>query len=167
MEKGSMLNGLVMLLLFLTVTFSSQQTLEAQPGSTFCDGSLWKYVYKPQRLKKLQPSCITVTGTVGKSTEEKYGDLWVQLKLDPKAEFVNLLNNRNRKAQNGNLVLVFVCMHKGTQPEAAAACKKFTRKIQIPDEGTHVMVTGDYVQDDAPKHGWTEIHPVTSILPIL
>jgi hypothetical protein len=157
----------VMLLLFLTVTFSSQQTLEAQPSSTSCDGSLWKYVYKPQRLKKLHPSCITVTGTVGKSTEEKYGDLQVQLKLDPKAEFMNLLNNRNRKTQNGTLVLVFVCAHKGTQPKAPASCEKFTRKVQIPDEGTRVMVTGDYVEDGEPKHGWTEIHPVTSILPIL
>ncbi|HZD12660.1 MAG TPA: hypothetical protein VE177_03985 [Candidatus Binatus sp.] len=115
----------------------------------------------------MQPSCITVTGTIGKSKEEKYGELHVQLKLDRKPELAKLLNNRNRKAQNGNLVLVFVCMNKVTQPEAVAACKKFTQKIQIPDEGTHVMVTGDYVEDNEPKHGWREIHPVTSILPIL
>ncbi len=135
------------LLIFLAVTSTAQQNLETQIGSNYCDGSLWKRVYKPQRLQKLQPSCITV-------------------KLDPKPVFKKLLNDRNRKAQNGNLILRPVCMHKVTRPDAVAACKNFTPKLRVPDQGMHVMVTGTYVQDNARNHGWREIHPVTSILPI-
>ncbi len=113
------------LLIFLAVTSTAQQNLETHIGSNYCDGSLWKRVYKPQRLQKLQPSCITVTGTIGKSQTEKDGNFYVQ-----------------------------------------PACKNFTPKLRIPDQGTHVMVTGTYVQDNARNHGWREIHPVTSILPI-
>ena len=156
------------LLIFLAVisTSTAQQNLETQIGSNYCDGSLWKRVYKPQRLQKLQPSCITVTGTIGKSQTEKDGNFYVQLKLDPKPVFKKLLNDRNRKAQNGNLILRPVCVNKVTRPDAVAACKNFTPKLRIPDEGTRVMVTGTYVQDNARNHGWREIHPVTSILPI-
>jgi hypothetical protein len=44
-----------------------------------------------------------------------------------------------------------------------AACKNFKSKITIPPVGSHVAITGTYVQDT--NHAkWMEIHPVTSIV---
>src|SRR5207244_11798815 len=109
------------LLVFLAVTSTAQQNLEAQIGSNYCDGSLWRRVYKPQRLQKLQRSCITVTGTIGKSETEKDGNFYVQLKLDAKAVFKKMLKDRNRKAQNGNLIWRPVGGPQVTRTEAGGA----------------------------------------------
>jgi len=41
-------------------------------------------------------------------------------------------------------------------------CNGFSQDVYTPDMlGGHVRVTGAYVTDM--EHGWTEIHPVTSI----
>jgi hypothetical protein len=157
-----MIHVLVVLLFFLVGMFSSQQNLGAQTEPA-CDESLWQHVYNPQRLQVVK-RCITVTGKIVKRKAEPDGDVHIQLKLD--SQFQNLLNERNRRGQNGNLVLEPVCVGPVTQADAKAACRNFTNKVHIPAVRTRVSVTGSYVLDTAPKHGWMEIHPVTSIKPI-
>jgi hypothetical protein len=157
-----MFHALVTLLVFLIGIFFSQPILGAQTEPT-CDKSLWQHVYHPQRLQVVKP-CITVTGKIVKRKAEPDGDVHIQLKLD--TQFENLLNDRNRRGQNGNLVLEPICVGPVTQADAKAACRNFTNKVHIPAVRTHVSVTGAYVLDTAPKHGWMEIHPVTSITPI-
>jgi hypothetical protein len=157
-----MLRALVVLLIFLMGVLSSHQNLGAQTEPA-CDKSLWQHVYHPQRLQVVKP-CITVTGKIIKRKAEPDGDVHIQLKLDK--QFENLLNDRNQRGQNGNLILEPVCVGPVTQADAKAACRNFTNKVHIPAVRTHVSVTGSYVLDTAPKHGWMEIHPVTSITSI-
>jgi hypothetical protein len=57
-----------------------------------CDLTLWKYVYRADRLKVIQ-QCKTVTGTINLIRQEKDGDLHIQLKLDEWQE--NILNKKN------------------------------------------------------------------------
>jgi hypothetical protein len=50
-----------------------------------------------------------------------------------------------------------------TQADAKAACKGFHSGVTIPPVGSHVSITGTWVQDM--EHAkWFEIHPVTSIV---
>jgi hypothetical protein len=141
-------------------------------AATGCDASLWQHVYKPTRLINKQ-DCITVTGTIVDATanqkvhhadgmrHEGDGDTHGWLKLDP--QFTNLLNPGNTSNEGGNLVFEVVCHFSVTQADAVAACKGFKSSITIPPVGSHVAITGSYVQDT--NHAkWMEIHPVTSIV---
>ncbi len=146
----------------------AMQTIGAIPvassgAAPSCDNSLWNHVYHPARLQVINP-CITVTGRIAKRKAEPDGDVHIQLRLD--APYKNLLNDRNKIAQNGNLVLEPICVGPVTQADAKSACNNFTNKVHIPAIGTHVSVTGAYVQDNQGGHGWREIHPVTSMTPI-
>jgi hypothetical protein len=127
-----------------------------------CDQSLWQHVYRAQqRLQVIKP-CITVTGIIDEiRTHEADGDFHILLHLDP--QFSNLLVPANQR-EHGDLVLEPVCQHTPTAPNAIAACKNFHQDINIPDVNAHVAVTGAFVRDKEPGHGWTEIHPVTSIV---
>jgi hypothetical protein len=49
------------------------------------------------------------------------------------------------------------------QMDALAACDNFHQHLLIPSIGAHVNVTGSYVHDLA-HGGWSEIHPVTSMM---
>ena len=40
-------------------------------------------------------------------------------------------------------------------------CKNFKQKINLPNVGDHVEVTGIHMLDN--DHGWLEIHPVIKI----
>ena len=63
----------------------------------------------------------------------------------------------------GNLVFEIICMFPVTQADAKAACKGFHSGVTIPPVGSHVSITGTWVQDM--EHAkWFEIHPVTSIV---
>ncbi len=129
-------------------------------GSSGCDSSLWNHVYHKTRLTVIQP-CATVTGTVHIVRPEKDGDIHIQLALD--SQFSNMLNAINGSKQNNALVIEPMCDRTPTQPDAIASCQGFTQKFPALTEGAHVKVTGSYVEDHEPGHGWREIHPITSV----
>jgi hypothetical protein len=80
--------------------------------------------------------------------------------VDP--PFKNLLNAGNMSDESGNLVFEIVCKFHVTQADAVAACQTYQSPVQLPPVGSHVRITGTYVQDT--NHAkWMEIHPVTSV----
>ena len=146
------------------------------PGSASmvgCGDSLWQHVYHPSRLL-VQQDCITVTGVIIDATagqahhqpdgvrHEPDGDTHGWLQVD--SQFVNLINAGNRSDEGGNLVFEIVCHYTVTQSDAQPACAGFTDHTVIPPAGTHVAITGTFVQEKNHKH-WNEIHPVSRIEP--
>lgn len=144
----------------------------ASGQSPTCDETLWNHVYHPSRLV-VQDKCVTVTGTIVDATanqtvhhkdgvrHEGDGDTHGWLKLDPGQE--KYLNDGNRTNEDGNLVFEIICKYPVTQTDAAAACAGFKSSVTIPAVGSHVAITGTWVQDT--EHAkWFEIHPVTSIV---
>lgn len=144
------------------------------PGSASvvgCGDGLWKHVYHPQRLLVMQ-DCLTVTGVIVDATanqsthqpdgvrHEADGDTHGWLKVDP--QFASLLNAGNASDEDGNLVFELVCHFKITQADARPACVGFKDSTKIPPAGTHVAITGTYVQDTNHSQ-WNEIHPVSRI----
>ena len=129
-------------------------------AATGCDASLWQHVYHPGRLLVVE-KCIAVTGTIHHIKREADGDDHIQVKMD--APFDKLLNDRNNLIQAGSLIVEPVCEGPVTQPDAIAACKDFHSPVRIPPDGQHVKILGSFVLDTEANHGWTEIHPVTSI----
>jgi len=142
----------------------------AHAASIFCDHSLWGHVYTgdprrfspPQDRLQVIQNCVSVTGTIESARPEKDGDFHIRLQLDP--QYRSMLNAKNRSGQHGALVVEPVCMNPVKQRDTLDehACDGFSQDVYTPDMlGTHVRVTGAYVTDM--EHGWTEIHPVTSI----
>ena len=141
---------------------------QGSTAATECDASLWSHVYNPQRLIVKQ-QCIAVTGTIADATNGKRrdgvrheadGDTHGWLDVDP--QFKTLLNAGNLSDEGGSLVFEIVCKYHVTQADAVDACSGYDATVQIPPVGTHVRITGTYVQDT--NHAqWMEIHPVTSI----
>lgn len=127
-----------------------------------CDANLLQHVYHPARLKVIQP-CIEVTGTMHHTKPEADGDDHIQLRVDP--QFADLLNDKNKRVQANSLIIEPVCQGPVTQPDAIAACRDFHSPVEVPTRGTKVRVLGRFVLDTEAGHGWTEIHPVTSITP--
>ena len=123
-----------------------------------CDASLWKRVYNPTRLTQVKP-CITATGIIEESSVDPDGDQHFLMKLD--ADGVGLLNKRNLKKKNGDLVVEIVCANPVKLKKVAATCVGFKNTVMIPRVGTHVRVTGTYVIDG--HNGWAEIHPASRI----
>lgn len=146
-----------------TAAVSPSLAAAARPfQATGCDDSLWTHVYHPQRLKVIE-KCISVTGTIHHIKKEADGDDHIQLTLDPK--YASLLNDRNKTAQAGCLILEPICENPVTQTDAIPACRDFHSSVAVASKGAHVRVLGTYILDSEPNHGWTEIHPVTSISP--
>jgi len=143
--------------------------LPPPPGS--CEPNLWKRVHHTYRLIVKQ-QCIEVTGTIVDATasenirqldgvrHEQDGDAHGWLKVDP--EFENLLDAGTMSNEGGNLVFEIVCRFPATQKDATAACQGYTDKVQLPQVGSRVRISGSYVQDTFHAK-WNEIHPVTSI----
>jgi hypothetical protein len=121
-----------------------------------CDGELWRHVYRPARLRVIEP-CTAVEGHVVSLHRGSDGDL--HLGLDPDRKSV--LNLMNATHGRGELVVEVICEHSALDSDAAAACAGFTPRVAIPKLGDHVRVTGAYVTDRG--NGWNEIHPVTRI----
>ncbi|MEO5904351.1 MAG: hypothetical protein ABIQ55_10090 [Gemmatimonadaceae bacterium] len=121
-----------------------------------CDASLWKRVYSPTRLKQVKP-CISATGTIAESSADDDGDQHFLLKLD-KGQ-ADLLNKRNLKKKDGNLVVEIVCANPVMLKKVKKTCSGYSNPIPIPAVGSHVRVTGAYVIDG--HNGWAEIHPVS------
>jgi hypothetical protein len=160
--------------LSLAVSSSSSSLVVVAPSSAnnstkstqgICDQSLWNHVYQPARLRVVDP-CITITGTITKISLDPDADTHVLLAPDP--QFLQYVNNVNVKQLNGNLMVEAVCFHqiKPSLIDANAACKNYQSNIVIPPLHGHVQVTGSYVIDTE-TGGWAEIHPVSSISPIL
>lgn len=127
-------------------------------ATTACDASLWWRVYHPVRLHVVRP-CLTVTGTILRIRHEPDGDQHILLTPDPAFRWT--LQPANLARQHSALVLEPVCVTTPTQADAKAACAGYRNPVKIPPVGSHVKATGAYVLDLA--HGWSEIHPVTSI----
>lgn len=148
--------------------------LEVAGSSSFvgCGDHKWQHVYHPSRLIIHQP-CVTVSGTIVDATanrrhpepdgvrHEGDGDTHGWIKLDP--QFRNMLDAGNNSDEGGNLVFEIVCHYRVTQTDAKPACNGFKDTTTIPPVGTHVEITGTFVQDN--NHArWNEIHPVSSIV---
>ncbi|MCY7409995.1 MAG: hypothetical protein LH473_06965 [Chitinophagales bacterium] len=123
-----------------------------------CDSSLWIHVYNPSRLQVID-QCKVVTGIIEETGPDDDGDEHLLLKLDAGQE--NVVNKKNVKEKNGDLVIEIVCANSVTLPAAKTPCKGYLNNIKIPAVGAHVKVTGSYVIDS--HNGWAEIHPVTKI----
>ena len=151
--KTNLLFGLTVLAFVPLAGFSP--SLAPKPA---CDATLWTHVYNPSRLKVVN-QCITVTGTVAESNRDDDGDQHFLVKLDRGQD--QLLNKRNMKKKNGDLVAEIVCANKPKLKKAKAACKGFSNPVTLPTVGAHVSVTGTYVIDS--HNGWAEIHPVSQL----
>jgi uncharacterized protein YgiM (DUF1202 family) len=138
---------------------TSATTSPSAPTASGCDSSLWNHVYKKTRLVVIEP-CTAVSGRLHIVRHELDGDVHMQLTLDP--QFSGLLNARNSK-QNNALVIETMCDRPPTQADAISACAGFSQKFAALTEGAHVKVTGSYVEDRDPGHGWREIHPITAV----
>ena len=135
-----------------------------------CDMSLWAHVYHGRfpsakdRLQVINP-CLTVTGTIVGAKAEADGDWHIQLEVD--SQYRSLLNQANLDNQHGFLVLEPICSNYVSQKDTIeeGVCDGFSQQIFDANlVGHRVTVTGAYVIDM--QHGWTEFHPVTSIVPI-
>jgi hypothetical protein len=124
-----------------------------------CDASLWKRVYNPSRLEQVK-SCVTATGTVVESNADDDGDQHFLLKLDKGQKA--LLNKRNMKKKEGNLVVEIVCANPVKLKKVKQTCVGYTNIISVPSVGSHVRVTGTYVVDG--HNGWAEIHPASRVV---
>jgi hypothetical protein len=82
------------------------------------------------------------------------------LRLDKGQE--NLLNSKNTKSKQGQLVLEIVCANRITEKKVGSTCNGYTNPINLPRVGDHVKVSGSYVIDT--HNGWAEIHPVTKLI---
>ena len=163
--------------LFVQVSAVPAGTLQPGPGvagsasMAGCGDGRWKHVYHPTRLL-VKLDCVTVTGTIVDATasqshhqadgvrHEGDGDTHGWLKVDP--QFANLINAGNTSDEAGNLVFELVCHYPVTQSDAASACATFADHTTIPPVGTHVAITGTFVQEKNHKK-WNEIHPVSKI----
>ena len=148
----SVLNLAIFLLLPLTCF--SQTPIQ----KTSCDTSLWHHVYHQKRLV-LKETCKEVLGTVISKKKEDDGDYHIKLRLD-KGQ-AHLLNEKNLTIQDSCLVIEIICANGIKQKNAVECCQGFLNTIPIPKKGQHIKVTGSFVEDK--KHGWNEIHPVSSI----
>ncbi|MEO9363898.1 MAG: hypothetical protein ABI348_08360 [Nitrososphaera sp.] len=131
-----------------------------------CNQSLWNHVYRPERLKVVNP-CVSVTGAIESITPEPDGDLHILVKLDSQYSNLTKDNMANAIFQQGNLVVEAICQHETILSGPKAACSNFHQDLllTIPPVGTHVEVVGSYVLDQG-HFDWAEIHPVTAITPV-
>ena len=91
---------------------------------------------------------------------EPDGDTHGWLQVD--SQFADMINAGNTSDEGGNLVFEVVCHYTVTQPDAQSACSGFADHTTFPPVGTHVAITGTFVQEKNHKK-WNEIHPVSSI----
>jgi len=138
--------------------------------SIFCDHSLWSHVYAgdprrfatPQDRLKIIQVCVSVTGKIESARAEKDGDFHIRLRLDP--QYNSMVNAKNKSGQRGAIVVEPICMNPVKQKDTLSehVCDGFSQHVYNPDMlRKHMRVRGAYVIDM--EHGWTEIHPVTSI----
>ena len=139
-------------------TAASAVAIPARDTDPTCDASLWKRVYNPTRLEQVK-ECITATGTVTESNADDDGDQHFLLKLDKGQK--ELLNKRNAKKKNGNLVVEIVCANPVLLKKVKKTCAGYKNTVMVPRAGSRVRVTGTYVIDG--HNGWAEIHPASRV----
>jgi hypothetical protein len=127
-------------------------------SSADCDSSLWKHVWKPDRLE-VHDWCKTVTGIIEEINAEDDGDTHMLLRLDKGQE--KLVNKRNKKKKDGCLVIEAICVNNIYKKKAVLPCQGYVNNVLIPPQGSHVRVTGSYVNDTS--NGWMEIHPISKL----
>src|SRR6478735_926014 len=101
---------------------SDSPTAKSSPAAATaegCDPALWDRVYNKERLEVTNP-CITATGTIAELDQNKDGDTHMLLKLDAGQE--GLLNKKNEKKKEGNLVVEVVCSAPGSDEKVANTC---------------------------------------------
>jgi hypothetical protein len=125
-----------------------------------CDPAVSARVYNPERLAVLNP-CITATGTIAELDQNPDGDTHMLVKLDASQE--TLLNRKNEKKKEGDLVVEVVCSAPVTEKKVGSTCDGYTNAVHIPKVGDAVKVTGVFVNDS--HNGWNEIHPASKIEP--
>ncbi len=165
--------GAFLAALFYLAAPGSHARAAQDPANAFhtdtCDASVWDHVYHgtfataKDRLKVID-GCVTVTGTVEAALSEADGDRHIRLRLD--AKFKKLLNARNMTGEKGFLVVEPVCELTVKQHDTLqeGVCQNFHPNLyRTSMHGKHVAITGAYIEDESPNHGWREIHPVTSI----
>ena len=141
-----------------TPATSSASAPGGSANAADCDASLWNRVYSPKRLQQAAV-CLSATGVIAESDADPDGDQHLLLKLDPRQE--TLVNKRNKKKKDNELVIEIVCANPTTMKKPQKACAGYTNRIPIPAMGQHVKVTGTYVLDT--HNGWMEIHPVSRV----
>lgn len=170
MKKMFLVIAVVLTVLVIYHVWTGVATPPRADKGASCDMSLWAHVYHGRfssaedRLQVINP-CLTVTGTIIKARAERDGDWHIQLDLDP--DYRPLLNRKNLEEQQGYLVLEPICSNYVSQTDTIeeGVCEVFSQSIFTKDLiGHRVAATGAYVIDM--QHGWTELHPVTSIVPI-
>ena len=104
-----------------------------------------------------------MTGIIHHVEKEPDDDEHIQLQLD--SQFEGLLNDRNKTAQAGCLILEPICQNPVSQADAVDTCRDLHSAVELlTEKHAHVKVLGSYVLDtEKPGHGWMEIHPVTTI----
>lgn len=131
----------------------------ATPGGACAPNDQDHYVYQPTRLQVVQ-ACVYITGVVEEIERDGVdGDITLLVRPDPPYE--GLLTDRNRQAQDGNLVVEPVCQLQPLLPAAIAVCAADPAPYSgpLPPAGTHVWMEGRYVLDL--NHGsWAELHPL-------
>ncbi|MCL4523086.1 MAG: hypothetical protein M1453_00290 [Acidobacteria bacterium] len=158
-ERKLLLTALTLALALATWMLGPLLKPKPPQGSAGCDAALWNHVYRPQRLEIIE-ECKTVEGVIEKVLREADGDLQIRLDVEDKS----LLNERNFSGQHGMLVLEPICQKRITQANAIEPCRNYAGPFFEVRAGMRVRVTGAFVLDH--DHGWREIHPVTSIVPI-
>ena len=170
MKKIFLVTAVVLVVLVVYYLRVGIATPPPNNQGTSCDMSLWEHVYHGRfpsaedRLEVINP-CLTITGTIVSARPEKDGDWHIQLDLD--SEYRSLLNQANLEKQQGYLVLEPICSNHVSQTDTLeeGVCDGFSQDIfDAGLRGYRVAATGAYVIDR--QHGWMELHPVTSIVPI-
>lgn len=91
------------------------------------------------------------------------GGYRILVKLDP-GQPTTLLNDKNVSLVKGCLVVEIICAHRPIiDADALKACGAFESKIKVPALNDHVQVTGTYMLDTNPEHGWYAIYPATDV----
>ena len=115
-----------------------------------------EHIFEPERLVT-QKDTMTVTGNVMGVFNELDGDYHIRLRMD--SSYVKL-SKKNFTKQDSCIILEIVCAHQAIFP-ISCTCKGYISRIEIPQIGKRVKVTGKLVFDK--RHKWEEIHPVYKI----
>ena len=128
-----------------------------------CNPALWPHVYNPERLQG-EKKCTTVKGMVWEVKAEPDGGYRLLIKLDL-GQPTTLLNDKNVSLTKGCLVAQIICAHRPiTDADALKSCGTFENQIKVPKLNDHVQLTGTYMLDSDPEHGWYALYPVSDVI---